>query len=351
MRSSPFGSAGSAIHDDRALGGPSGASGSDETSNDGTLGTLAHLGRQWHRRCHKAKTWASSSDTCVEGPDKDLERQALYHTACDQDIPNASFTTVRMRRHTRRSTGSPGWEFNRDDVERATHTHLLAPTAVGRLIQLFRRPSLQRTYSTSSSDTENASQIQTLRRLPGIRPTQHLLPHDRWIPGTYNTFQDSHHISTLSADIRHNIQNHYPSRRTRTWTYGLDDPRRHSMLASSTKSAEVDEGTQAQSTSVSLTNMEIESLERLSFEEPSLYLPRTPRGTQGSLDSTVAAESMSIIGVPYYGPRRVLGVSAPREASWDPQGYEEMGDLDGYGGLGEADSFGSVPSSRMGSIS
>ncbi|KAL8803825.1 MAG: hypothetical protein Q9182_002957 [Xanthomendoza sp. 2 TL-2023] len=340
MRSSPFDSAGLTSHDVEALGGPSGASGKDDNSKDGTLASLARLGRRWHRRLHRAKTWASSSDTYVEGCDEDLERQSVYQTGRDQGIPNDSFTTVKLRRHTRNS--SAGWDLNRYDVERATHTQLLAPTAVGRLMQLFRRPSLENMSPTSSSDTENAFQNETLGGPPRTRPTLHLLPHDHSIRETYHTFQDSHHISPILANRRHNyIHNQYPSRRTRTWTYGLDEPRRHSMSDRSTNSADLDEGPRAQSTSTSFANMKTASLERFPFEETTVYIPRTRRGTK----SSPAAECMSINSIPYHGRSRLLGIgTAAGEASWDPQGYEAMRELDEYEDLGDGDSFESVPS-------
>ncbi|KAL8809422.1 MAG: hypothetical protein Q9200_003432 [Gallowayella weberi] len=354
MRSSPFGSAGLASQDVEALGGPPGAREGDDTSKNCTLASLAHLGRRWHRRLHRAKTWASSSDTCVEGCDADLEKQSVYQTARDQDMPNDSFTTVKLRRHTR-SSGA-GWDLNRHDVERATHTQLLAPTAVGRLMQLFRRPSLESTCPTSSGETENAFQIETLGGPTRTRPTLHLLPHGRSIPENYHTFQDSHHISTTLADGHHDINNQRPSRRIRTWTYGLDDPGRDSMSDSSTTSAEVDDGTRAQSTSTSFANSKIASLERFSSEEPTVYIPRTRRETKSSPDITAAAaESMSIISVPFHGRRRVSGVSVPEEAPWDPQGYGAMRELDAYEDIGDADSFGSVASASaswsLGSLS
>lgn len=345
MRSSPFGSAGPAGRDVESLDGPSEVRGSDPNRDNETMGTLAFLERQWRSGWLQAKAWASSSDTYVESPEPDLERQSIDRAIEDQNVAHDSATTARMRKPTRYA--SPNWEVNRDDVERATHTQLLAPTAVGRLIQLFRRPSPHSRYATSSTDVMNAPWVEGSQSEPEDNPPLYLLPGERSVSGSYHPFHDNHHVDTTSSNPWRVIQSHYPTRRIRTWTYGLDGPQ---PCRTSATQLNIDGNTQSSPASTSLAKRDLETVERFPYEEPTLYVPRTRRGRRGTVDSTTAAENMSIIDVPFHSTPTVPAINARVGSSFNAQDYEEVTELDNDEPISDTDGFSSVTSSRAVSL-
>ncbi|KAL8666501.1 MAG: hypothetical protein Q9168_007470 [Polycauliona sp. 1 TL-2023] len=139
MRSSPFGSTDPDLEAARS----SGVRDSDDTCDSTHANTLAVLGRRWHHRWRQAKTWASSSDTCIGDAEYDLEEQSTNYTPQedDENLPkNESVNTIRLRRPRKHSDDST-YELDSADVQRATNTLLIAPTAVSNLQRLFRKPS------------------------------------------------------------------------------------------------------------------------------------------------------------------------------------------------------------------
>lgn len=343
MRSSPFGSAEPCSNDshDIEASRPTEARGSDETSSRENLGTLALLGRRWHRRWHRARTWASSSDTYIGDSEHDLERLSVDITAGEQESSNGSVTTVRLRRPRRHADSA--YELDREDVERATKTLLITPTAAGNLLRLFQTPSITATPPSPPIDTGRSLGAEHPQNLAVNLPPPYQLRDNQYSPGIYPIARDGHRHATTTSRERYAAPNHCLPRRLSTWTYGLDgsQPNSTPAVAVNTKSY-----TRPHSASTSSIDVDTESLDRFSFQEPTIYVPRKRGGTRSTLDSTAEAESMSVINVPFYVGQSISKVDDGVDDSFDAREYEQAREMD------DADGFSSVSSfSRVASMS
>ncbi|KAL8755611.1 MAG: hypothetical protein Q9199_003516 [Rusavskia elegans] len=343
MRSSPFGSAEPCPNDshDIEASRPTEARGSDETSSSENLGTLALLGRRWHRRWHRARTWASSSDTYIGDSEHDLERLSVNTTAREQESSNGSVTTVRLRRPRRHADSA--YELDREDVERATKTLLITPTAAGNLLRLFRTPSIAATPPSPSIGTGRSLGAEHPQNLAVNLPPPYQLRDNQYSPRIYPIARDGQRHATTTSCERYATPNHCLPRRLSTWTYGLDGSHPSSTPA---VAANTESYTRPHSASISSIDVDTESLDRFSFQEPTIYVPRKRGGTRSTLDSTAEAESMSVINVSFHDGQSISKVDDGDEDSFDAREYEQAREMD------DADGFSSVSSfSRVASMS
>ncbi|KAL8786395.1 MAG: hypothetical protein Q9213_002811 [Squamulea squamosa] len=348
MRSSPYGSTNSDTNNDcdvEALQS-SEVRGSHDVADGGNMGTLAFLGRRWHRRWRRATTWASSSDTYVGLPDHDLERQPVHHSSEDQVLLNDSVTTIRIRRA--RKHDDSGYELDSEDVVRATNTQLLTPSAAANLLQLFQPPSEQTSPLMPSVDTRHCLKIQPSHNIMTELPPPHQLRDNQYHTGIYLGTQNRHHNRSSTSYERQILPSHCPPKRLSTWTYSSNTTQVQSTSESPMNAEDYASPCSASAASMDLDN---ESIDRFSYEEPMIHVPRTRGGTRNTLDSTASAENMSVIDVPFSGgSQRVSDVDVKDHESFDPKVYEEEEEADNYEVMSNTGSFGSVRSSRAGSM-
>ena len=347
MRSSPFGSAEPDTNNDCDIevSRPREVMAIDGALNGGNVGTLALLGRRWHRRWRRERTWTSSSDTYIDDSDHDLERQSVYHTAGDQDAFNDSVTTVRIRRPKEHANSDR--LIGSEVIERAMTTQLITPTAANNLLRLFREPPIRTTRRAPSVDLGHGPRTENSPSGVAILPPPHRLPDSQYNTGIYPTTQDRHRNPTTTSHECYVIRSHCPPRRLSTWTYGLDNSRTHF-----TPTVAVNESCSrphSTSASASLIDIDAEGIGRFSFEEPTIYIPRRRGGTRSTLDSTADAERMSIINLPFDGDEKISEVDPEVDKSFDAQAYEQAKELDDFGTTSDADGLSSVSSSRVGS--
>ncbi|KAI4227170.1 MAG: hypothetical protein L6R36_002608 [Xanthoria steineri] len=341
MRSSPFGSAapGSSASYDLEASRPTEARGSGETFSSENVGILALLGQRWHRRWHRARTWASSSDTCIGDSEPASERQSVDNTAVEQENFNGSLNTIRLRRS--RKQADSAYELDSEDIERATKTLLIRPTAAGDLLRLFQNPSITATPPSPSVDTRGAEHPQNIAV---NLPPPHQLHDNQYRPGIYPiTFRDGHRHAGTTSPEGYTISDHCLPRRLSTLTYGLDGSHPNSNPA---VSVNTESYTLPHSALASLIDVDTESLDRFSFEEPTIHVPRKRGGTRSTLDSTAEAESMSVINMPSHGGQRISEV----DDSFDPQAYEQAREMDDADGISSVSSS-SWSRSRVASMS
>lgn len=344
MRSSPFGSAapGSSASYDLEASRPTEARGSGETSSSENVGTLALLGQRWHRRWHRARTWASSSDTCIGDSEPASERQSVDNTAGEQECFNGSLNTIRLRRS--RKQADSAYELDSEDIERATKTLLIRPTAAGYLLRLFQNPSITATPPSPSVDTGHTGGAEHPQNIAVNLPPPHQLHDNQYSPGIYPiTFQDGHRLASTTSPEGYTISDHCLPRRLSTLTCGLDGSHANSNPA---VSVNTESYTLPHSASASLIDVDTESLDRFSFEEPTIHVHRKRGGTMSTLDSTAEAESMSVINMPSHGGQRISEV----DDSFDAQAYEQAREMDDADGISSVSSS-SWSRSRVASMS
>ncbi|KAL8736585.1 MAG: hypothetical protein Q9181_002355 [Wetmoreana brouardii] len=292
MRSSAFGSADADVNasHDIETARPSEARGSDYTSRSGHLDTLSGLGRQWGQRWWRGRSWTTSSDIEANHPGDWSESQSSNRiSATEQNTMDDNITTVRLRKPIRRSGFE--WKAHSEDIERATNTQLLTPTAGCNLERPFQPPN---TISYGSCD----------------------------------------------------VQKPYLSRRIRTWTYGLDrsQPRSIPLLVTYTDTESVKQVYHGSVTTVT-TNAEV--VEQPSCEKPSLRVRK--RGETTSTDNTTAAaETMSVVDVPFNSTQEALNIDAQEhEISSERDETDEMSDADSFCSLPLSfESMGTLPQRR-----
>ncbi|KAL8847877.1 MAG: hypothetical protein Q9221_007088 [Calogaya cf. arnoldii] len=346
MRSSPFGSVEPGSNDSRDIEAsrPTEARESEETSSSGNVvGTLTLLGRRWHRRWHRARTWASSSDTCIGDSEQDLERQSINNPSDEQESLNDSTTTVRLRRPRRHVDSA--YELNSEDIKRATNTLLITPTAAANLLRLFQNPNTA-TPPEPPIDIESGYSLRP-EYFPNLVldvPPPFQLQDNQYNPGIYPLSRDGHRHATTTSCERY--ANPTPTqclpRRLSTWTYGLDGTNNKSTPTDATNN-NTQSYTRPRSPSSFVIDIdtETESLTRFSFEEPRIHVPRKRGGTRSTFDSTADAdaENLSVIDLGYSGVR---GGEWVVEDGFDAKEYERSGEMDVEDGF-------SVTSSRVGS--
>lgn len=128
---------------------------SDRAATNGYLDTLSLLGRNWRQGWRKARMSVDSSSTHGSASDQhSAGRPPSCTSAAIEDHHDSPVGTVRLR-HSSRQTCS-GWQANSEDVQRATNTQLLAPTASFILASLFRKPSGQQEYDVERQDRPQA---------------------------------------------------------------------------------------------------------------------------------------------------------------------------------------------------
>ncbi|KAL8998663.1 MAG: hypothetical protein Q9169_002324 [Polycauliona sp. 2 TL-2023] len=243
VRSSPFGSIRPDSNDIEAAR-PSGGRGSDATCDSATRHTLAVLGRSWHRRWRRARTWASSSDTCIGDADYDLERQSTNYTPGDDEeslINDEDGTsTIRLRRPRKHDGDEDTYELNKGDVERATRTVLIKPTAVGLLQGLFGLPVSTGTplaeFRLMEDGKVEAERLLQETRRERERDVAAEVPPSRWVPRTNGAAHpipregyQRRNATTTACELPTTTSNRYPNgyessvpRRLCTWAYGQD---------------------------------------------------------------------------------------------------------------------------------
>lgn len=318
IRSSPFGSAEPGIDssDDIEASRPSVTRGSDETSRSGDQITLAHLGRRWHRRWRKGRTWATSSDTCVGDSEYDLEGQPSNDTAQDHENPDESTTTIRLRKPKKHADS---YELDSEDIKRASNTLLIKPTAVSNLLRLFRLPSTTATSPSQFNAIEPRAE-HSPHHAHNLSPP-HQLPNNQ-----YSTIAlDGHrHASTTSHECNGTSTDILP-RRLSTWTYGLDG-----LHTTSTPRRRFGAGnyTRPRAASDFIIDIDSRSLS-CSFEQPEIYIPRKRGSTRSTGESTRDAEGMSVVDTPVWDGRGILKDGDERGKSWEDR--EEGGAWDARG--------------------
>ena len=308
IRSSPFGSVEPDVNqsDDIETSQLSTAGGSDERSPSGDQFSLAHLGRRWHRRWRRARTWATSSDTCVGDSECDLERQHVDDTARSCEVADDSTTTVRLRKQTKYADS---YELDSEDIERAANTLLIKPTAVGNLLRLFRSPSAR------SIDIEPRFSAEHPEHREPNNPPPHQLPNNQY-SNVYPIDYDGHqHASTISYKC-YATPHHRPPRRLSTWTYGLDGS--HSTSTPRRKFG-ADNYTRPRAASDFIMHIDTHAVDRDPLQGPEISIPRKlKRSSTG--DGTRDAECMTVIGPSHREGWRLSG-DWEREV-WDAKGYE-----------------------------
>ncbi|KAL8710671.1 MAG: hypothetical protein Q9225_007248 [Loekoesia sp. 1 TL-2023] len=288
MRSSPFGSATPAANNSREIEARRGSEAveSDRTSTTGYLATLSLLGRGWRRGWRKTKTWSDTSRTHEDSCDRRSDQPSTCASTADQQTLDGSASTVRMRKTSqRRST----WEADSQDVERATNTQLLAPTAGFSLAHLFRRSS---TPKPDSSNRPDVSPSSLERGEAGVIMSHHhaICPwHDSRNNGTrcITAVGASVPLRSSKTEERRQVLGEkswqervsYPARRVQTWAYGID--KAHPW-----------------SSSASLVDTDGDSVKRGSDVAPTIKVSKTRKEARSSDNTTAAAESMSMIDVP-----------------------------------------------------
>ncbi|KAL8774278.1 MAG: hypothetical protein Q9209_001029 [Squamulea sp. 1 TL-2023] len=346
MRSSPYGSAESDTNNDRDIEAleSSEVRESHNAADGGNMGTLAFLGRRWHRRWRRTTTWARSSDTYVVRPDHDIERQPVYHPSEEQAMLNDSVTTIRTRRP--RKHDDSGYELDSEDVVRATNTQLLIPSAAANLLQLFRTPSVQTSPLIPFVDSRQCLKIQPSHKFMTELPPPHQLRDNQYHTEIYLKTQGRQHDRSSTSYECQILSSHCPPKRSSTWTYSSNSAQ---VQPTSESPVDAEDYVLPHSASAVSIDLDTESIDRFSYEEPTIHVPRKRGGTKSTFDSTASAENMSIVDVPFRDTQRVSEVDAKDHESFDPQAYEEDKEADNYEVVSDTGSFGSVRSSRVGS--
>ncbi|KAL9603949.1 MAG: hypothetical protein Q9219_000887 [cf. Caloplaca sp. 3 TL-2023] len=249
---------------------------SDRTSVTRYLGSLALLGRGWRYRWRRVQRWSASTDDHRDNSDHSPNHSSAGASISDQHTLDESTTTVRMRKPSRHKRT---WEADSDDVQRATKTQLLAPTAGFTLANLFQGKTVDKAEGSPispSSCEQGEAGFTTSSRCP-------------WHDGNHKT---SPSVTTAGLPLSSRSEEHpqaefpttieactstllrHPARRVQTWAaHGMDDR------------------------SVSAFVIDIDDEE--SIEAPStIRVPKTRKGARGTEDSTAEAERMSMIDVP-----------------------------------------------------
>ena len=339
IRSSPVGSAEPGIKssDDIEASRPSVARGSDETSRSEDQISLAHLGRRWHRRWRKGRTWATSSDTCVGDSEYDLEGQLSNDTAHDHENLDESTTTIRLRKPKKHADS---YELDSEDIKRASNTLLIKPTAVSNLLRLFRLPST--TATSPSQFTAIEPRAEHAQHRAQHLPPPHQLPNNQYSAMAHD---GNRHPSTTSYEC-YGTATHILPRRLSTWTYGLDGS--HTTSAPRRRFG-ADNYIRPRAASDFIIDMDSGNLRFGSFDEPEIYIPRKRGSTRSTGDSTRDAEGMSVVDTPVWDGRGSLKDEDGRGKSWEDGEEGEVWDAKGYEMDCGDDGVSDVTGSREGS--
>ena len=311
MRSSPFGSAepeNKTGQDIEAARG-SDAIESDHTSTTGYLETLALLGRGWRRGWRRARKWTESSESSQDTQPHPPNQEFTYIPLSGAQTLHEDITTVRMRKLSRRRSG---WEADSEDVQRATNTQLLAPTAGSNLANLFRRGSDQEQVADDGSLREishnpceraevgsTISQhhpvgcpwhdLKSSNRLRNITAPNHPPPRTLSTGGKELNGRVSPQSETKNLPMRRRdgVAGPNPSRRIQTWTCGVENSLPKSVPTSSC---------------VGVPAGGDEPVLRSSGPDAfHAAVPRTREGRWGTDDEMAEAERMSLIDVKRLG--------------------------------------------------
>ncbi|KAL8949701.1 MAG: hypothetical protein Q9222_004210 [Ikaeria aurantiellina] len=288
MRSSPFASNGPASHTRRDLEAErsSEAQESDGTSTTGYLGALSLLGRGWRRGWRRRSTWANSSETRVDMSNSGSEQSADSNAVTAAPKTVSDDATVKMRK--RAGFRHLCWEANSEDVERATNTQLLAPTAGTALVSLFQREVASKSPDTvrlnTSQSTGTLSVEANGRRSRSISAARTLLrlcsgiQNNTTSPNRGNGHDHSNDHSTNLSGQRGTDENTSLPTRGYAGAYGTEEDLLQSMAAS-------------------LVNIP-GTYEWQTLRDGSDVVIPKKRNKGRSTDDTAAAERMSMIDVP-----------------------------------------------------
>ncbi|KAL8834496.1 MAG: hypothetical protein Q9170_003731 [Blastenia crenularia] len=298
MRSSPFGSVtptANASHDLEAGRGLE-AQGSDDTSTTGYLATLSLLGRGWRRGWKRARRWTDVSRTEEDTPGDYSDQHSAYPSIADQQTFDDSTATVRMRKTSRCRFA---WEADSEDIERATNNQLLAPTAGFNLAHLFRRTSstLQEAdVSPSSLERGDAGVTTSYTRstCPWHDPSRMA---SRSVTAAHPS-NNEHRGLRNTCNQNRILQPRSPSKRIRTWTYGI-------------------ENVPPQSISMSIVDEDCGSVRRGSDGGSVIRVPRTRNRGWSTDDTTAEAERMSMIEVDVGGVGEEMGLDRRKGESFE----------------------------------